>query len=178
MSQIDPTGLRDQLNRLLGYDFYSQKSQLRADDLLVRTKASQSLGQAAGMLREAAGHYRAHRVPPSTREHPFPPAEVMEPLKEADRLRQAIESAASLIRGLAAPNQDWVWERLRREADTLDLLMHFDWLLVTQADAVTSLVRQVTPETLPEAPWGAMEEALERLLATASDRQRQLTIAT
>lgn len=178
MSTIDRHALRDNLNRLLGYDCYSQKSQLRADDLLVRTKASQSLGQAAGMLREAAAQYRAHRVPASTREHPFPPAEVMAPLKEADRVRQAIESAASLIRGLPAPNQDGVWERLRREADTLDLLMQFDWLMVTQADTVTSLVRQVTADTLAEVPWGAMEAALEQLLATARDRQRQLTIAT
>jgi hypothetical protein len=45
-------------------------------------------------------------VPPSTGEQPFRPAEVMEPIRRAERLIRAIEDASAAVRGLPVLNQD------------------------------------------------------------------------
>ena len=40
-------------------------------------------------------------MPPSTREQPFPPAEVMEPIRRAERLIRAIDDVATAGQGPA-----------------------------------------------------------------------------
>ena len=176
MDAMDHT-VRDRLNRLLGYDFYSGKSQLRADDLLVRSQASQFLSAAADRLRDLAAEWRHRHVPPSTREHPFPPPEALAPMEEAGRRRRELEDASARIRGLSVPNQDWVWERLRQETDTLDLLLQFDWLLVTQSESVSKRVAVLSADQLDQVDWSAVDAALRAVLATAEDRQRHLAKA-
>jgi len=66
--------LGDRLRSLLASDVYSSKGRLRADDLLVRERVGRGLGEASARLRELISRWRADRVPPSTREQPFPPA--------------------------------------------------------------------------------------------------------
>jgi len=120
--------LGDQLRGLLASDVYSSKGRLRADDLLVRERVGRGLGEASARLRELISRWRADRVPPSTREQPFPPAEVMEPVRKGERLCRAIEDAATAVRGLPVLNADRVWDRVRGVG--LDELMQFDWALV------------------------------------------------
>jgi len=62
--------LSDRLRSLLASDVYSSKGRLRADDLLVRERVGRGLGEASTRLRELISRWRAHRVPPSTREQP------------------------------------------------------------------------------------------------------------
>ena len=90
--------IADQLRGLLGSDVYTSAGRLRADDLLVRERCGQSLADAGARLRQLSSAWRAERVPPSTREDPFPPAAVMEPLRRADRIGRAIDG-----RGTADP---------------------------------------------------------------------------
>jgi hypothetical protein len=78
--------LGDLLRSLLASDVYSSKGRLRADDLLVRERVGRGLGEASARLRELISRWRADRVPPCTREQPFPPAEVMEPIRQGERL--------------------------------------------------------------------------------------------
>src|ERR1700678_4841361 len=93
--------IADRLRGLLASDVYTAKGRLRADDLLIRERVGGSLGQASARLRDLASQWRADRVPPSTRENPFPSAEVMAPLRQADRLRKDLDHRATPVRGAA-----------------------------------------------------------------------------
>jgi len=55
-----------------GYNWYRLDNQMRADDLLVRSRASEHLESAAAQLRDLEGRYRRKYLPPPTREHPDP----------------------------------------------------------------------------------------------------------
>jgi hypothetical protein len=163
----------DRLRGLLASDVYSVKGRLRSDDLLVRERVGHDLGAAAARVRELAGRWRAERVPPSTREQPFPPAEVMEPLRRADRLVKAIEDAAASVRGLPLLSQDRVWDRARGIG--LDELLQFDWTLVGEAAAMADDLQRAS--ALDEVDVAAEEARLRKLREVMSDRQRYTEIA-
>ena len=165
--------IADRLRSLLGSDLYTEKGRLRADDLLVRERACQSLGDAAARLRELCGQWRAERVPPSTREQPFPPAPVMEPLRRADRHGRALEDTATEIRGLPLLAQDKVWARVR--AAGLDELLQFDWTLVGESDA---LARDMAQETaLDQVDVPGYESRVRKIRDIAGERQRFIEIS-
>jgi hypothetical protein len=128
--------LGDRLRSLVGSDIYSIKGRLRSDDMLVRERVGHGLGEADARLRELVSRWRADRVPPSTREQPFPPASVMEPVRNGERLCRAIEDCSSAVRGLPVLNADRVWDRVRGVG--LDELMQFDWALVGESDALAT----------------------------------------
>jgi hypothetical protein len=164
--------LADRLRGLLGSDVYSAKGRLRSDDLLVRERACHSLGDAAAQVKKLSSHWRAERVPPSTREQPFPPAEVMEPLRRADRLARAIEDAATDIRGLPLLSQDKVWDRVRSVG--LEELLQFDWTLVVEADAIADALTRAADLAALDAT--TMDEHLARLKSVIADRRRYIQI--
>jgi hypothetical protein len=165
--------IADQLRGLLGADVYTSAGRLRADDLLVRERCCQSLGEATARLRHLSSAWRAERVPPSTREDPFPPAAVMEPLRRADRIGRAIEDASTEIRGLPLLSQDKVWDRVRGLG--LAELLQFDWTLVGEAVALAeALGGAVDLAAVDEAVVG---ERLAKLRSVIADRRRYLQIA-
>ena len=122
--------------RVPATDVYTDKGKLRSDDLLVRERVGRELGTAAAAIRNLISAWRADRVPPSTREQPFPPAAVMEPIRRAERLVKSIEDVSAAVRGLPLLNQDKVWDRVRHVG--LDELMQFDWTLVGEADELAA----------------------------------------
>ena len=158
----------DKLRGLLASDIYSAKGRLRADDLLVRERVARSLAASTARLRDLASQWRADRVPPSTRENPFPPAEVMAPLRQADRLGRDIESVATAVRGLPLLPEDKVWDRVRRGG--LDELMQFDWALVGEADDLAALL-SATPD-LAAVDQAGVQQRLRRLTEVIADRRR------
>jgi hypothetical protein len=158
----------DKLRGLLASDVYTAKGRLRADDLLVRERVSRSLAEATARRRELASQWRADRLPPSTRENPFPPAEVMAPLRQADKLGRDIDSAATAVRGLPLLPEDKVWDRVRRGG--LDELMQFDWSLVGEADELATLLASV-PD-LAAIDQAAVQQRLRRLTEVVADRRR------
>jgi len=81
-----PDTLADRLRSLLASDVCTEKGRLRPDDQLVRERVVRGLGEATASIRQLIRRWRADEVPPSTREQPFPPAEVMEPIRKAERL--------------------------------------------------------------------------------------------
>jgi hypothetical protein len=165
--------LASRLRGLLASDVYTEKGRLRADDLLVRERVGHGLSAASAGIRQLISQWRADRVPPSTREQPFPPAEVMEPVRRAERLVRAIEDTSASVRGLPVLNQDKVWDRVRRTG--LDELMQFDWTLVGEADALAADVQQLL--ALDELDVPAQEGRLRRLREIMADRQRYIEIA-
>lgn len=163
----------DRLRGLLASDVYTVKGRLRSDDLLVRERVGHDLGAAAASVRELSSRWRAERVPPSTREQPFPPAAVMEPLRRADRLVKAIEDAAASVRGLPVLSQDRVWDRARGVG--LDELLQFDWTLVGEAAAMADDLQRAS--ALDEVDVSAEEARLRKLREVMADRQRYTEIA-
>jgi hypothetical protein len=158
----------DRLRGLLSSDVYTAKGRLRADDLLVRERVARSLGEASGRLRDLASQWRADRVPPSTRDNPFPPAEVMAPLRQADRLGQEIDGVSTAVRGLPLLPADKVWDRVRRLG--LDELLQFDWALVSEADALAAQLAAVAD--LGAVDQAAIAQRLRRLTEVIADRRR------
>jgi hypothetical protein len=161
--------LADRLRSLLGSDVYTQKGRLRSDDLLVRERACHSLSDAAAQVKQLSSRWRTERVPPSTREQPFPPAEVMEPLRRADRLGRAIEDVSTEIRGLPLLSQDKVWDRVRGGM-ALSELLQFDWALVAEAEAVTEVLSRAADLAGIDMP--SLDERLARLRVVIAERRR------
>jgi hypothetical protein len=164
--------LADRLRGLLASDVYTEKGRLRSDDLLVRQRVGRGLGEAVARIRDLISAWRAERVPPSTREQPFPPAEVMEPIRRAERLIRAIDETSAGVRGLPVLNEDRVWNRVRQMG--LDELLQFDWTLVGEADALSGDLGRVP--ALDEIEWPAVEARLRKIREVVSDRQRYLEI--
>jgi hypothetical protein len=156
----------------LGSDVYSEKGRLRADDLLVRERVRRGLGEAATRLRQLAGEWRADRVPPSTREQPFPPAEVMEPIRRAERLGRSIEDVSTAVSGLPLMSQDRVWDRVRQTG--LDELLQFDWTMVGESDALALAITQCG--ALDQLDIPAAQERISRLREVIADRRRYIEI--
>jgi hypothetical protein len=164
--------LADRMRGLLASDVYTEKGRLRADDLLVRERVGTALAAATARMRDLISAWRADRVPPSTREQPFPPAEVMEPIRRAERLVKAIDEATGRVRGLPLLNADRVWDRVRRVG--LDELMQFDWTLVGEADALATELNDVFG--LDEVNAAAVEGRLRKIREVVIDRQKYIEI--
>jgi hypothetical protein len=164
--------IADRLRGLLGSDVYSAKGRLRADDLLVRERVCRSLGEGTARLRELAADWRANRVPPSTRENPFPPAEAMAPLRQADRLGRDIDEMATAIRGLPLLPEDKVWDRVRRIG--LDELLQFDWTLVGEAESLAAGLAAVADLAAVDA--AALGEQLRRIKDVIADRRHYVEV--
>jgi hypothetical protein len=167
-----PDGVADRLRSLLASDVYTAKGRLRADDLLVRERVGRGLGEATARIRDLTSRWRADRVPPSTREQPFPPGEVMEPIRRAERLIRSIDDVSAAVRGLPVLNTDRVWDRVRRVG--LDELLQFDWTLVGESDALSRDLRSA--DVLDEIDVPAAEARLRSIRDVIADRRRYTEI--
>jgi hypothetical protein len=165
--------LANKMRGLLASDVYTAKGRLRSDDLLIRERVGSGLSSASARLRDLVSAWRADRVPPSTREQPFPPAEVMEPMRKIERLIRAVDECAVTVRGLPLLNADRVWDRVRRVG--LDELLQFDWTLVGEADG---LVQDLSAgSALDEVNVAACEARLRAIRTVITDRQRYIEIS-
>jgi hypothetical protein len=133
----------------------SETAANRSDDLLVRDRVRHWLGEATARLRQLISQWRADRLPPSTREQPFPPAEVMKPIRRAERLGRAIDDVSITGGGLPLISQD----RVRRVG--LDELLEFDWTMVGESDALAA--EMAACGVLDGIGIGADEERIKRL---------------
>jgi len=160
--------LADKLRNLLAADVYSERGRMRSDDLLIRQRVDHGLGAACERLRELAARWRTDRVPASTRENPFPPAEVMEPLRKADRLVRDLGDIAMVVRGLPLLNPDKTWNRVR--AVELTELVQFDWAMVCEADALAAEVCEAL--TLDMVKFPLVDARISRIRQVVGDRRR------
>ncbi len=165
--------LADRLRGLLATDLYTDKGRLRADDQLVRERVGRGLSEATASIRALISGWRSDRVPPSTRDQPFPPAEVMEPIKRAERLIRAIDDVATAVRGLPVLNSDRVWDRVRRAG--IEDLLQFDWTLVGESDVLAADLAAVAELDRLDVPGAEMRVGRIRDLIT--QRQHFIEIA-
>ena len=164
--------IADRLRSLLASDVYTTKGRLRADDLLIRERVAGSLGQASARLRDLAARWRTDRVPPSTRDNPFPTAEAMAPLRQADRLGREIDAVSTSVRGLPLLPEDRVWDRVRRAG--LDELLQFDWGLISEADELAALLAGASD--LAAVNDAGARQRLRRLTEIIADRRKYVEV--
>jgi hypothetical protein len=172
--------LLQQLDLLLtgyGYNFYNAKNAMRADDLLVRQKAAEALGRAAGDLSALQADYQRRYVPPSTREQPFPPAECLERLREIGQAREHMLTLAGDIRGMPVPAQDRTWWRFRSEHALLASLLAYDRALVGQSEELARRVQALTANAWHGGELaGVLMAQIEQLATVVRERRRLLQV--
>ncbi len=141
------------LGHILGLDpvrLFDSASQVRDHDLLVRAQAAGRLSQSATLLRDLAARYRQERIPPSTREQPFPPAEKMAALRGLEERTAALQDLAAQVRSAQLPPQDVVWERLRSASLQYDLMLEADLALLEPCQICAEAARSLTPRQAEE----------------------------
>lgn len=145
-----------------GYNWYRLDNQMRADDLLVRSRVSEHLGGAVAHLRDLEGRYRRKFLPPPTREHPDPDPVHVAAARQFRAIEDRIGDIDTRVRGAAVPTNDRVWQRHRDELDTLAKLGNCDVTMLGGAKQLADFVA-----TLPaDAPIdAASEQQIDALLA-------------
>ena len=168
-----PDSLADRLRGLLATELYTGKGRLRSDDQLVRQRVARGLGEGAASIRELIARWRADRVPPPTREQPFPPAEVMEPIRRAERLLRQLDETAAMVKALPVLNPDRVWDRVRQVG--LEDLLQFDWTMVGESDVLARDLARIG--ALDELEVPVYEARVRTIRDLAGERQRFIEIA-
>jgi hypothetical protein len=156
-----------------GYNFYRLENQLRADDQLIRGKASWLLGQAAAAVEMAESAWRRSRLPPPTRAAPYPDPVAVAGAQGLERLGHAITAAAAQIRSQPVPENDRMTQRYRKEAPTLEALGVCDQDLVGRCEVLRSLVEGQDGDTLLAA-MANLDEGLASIRAALQERARIL----
>ena len=176
----DKNWLAQQLDLLLtgyGYNLYNDLNRARADDLLVRQRASSLLGEAVTHLTRLATEYTTQVLPPSTRDHPYPSPEEMKPLRQIQGLRDTTSTLAARIRGLSVPTQDRTWAKFRTEATTLHYLLSSDYQLITGAEAVLNAVRDLAIADWSTAQGEAIHAGVQALEQLTRERDQFMKAA-
>ena len=160
-----------------GYNFYRAENQLRADDLLIRSKVCGILSEARAVLAHLEREYRRLWLPPPTRDAPFPDRARFEQARLLERCGVAIERIATAIQSAPTPANDFVWLRHRGERGMLEVLQGIDARLVDEAVAFHD--RIVVLDLAPVSEPGFEAEVLEwlkPLRATIQERNERLTL--
>jgi hypothetical protein len=123
-----------------GYNFYRLENQLRADSLMVRSKASYLLGLCRGILEIQQSDYRRKYFKPPTREHPLPSEAAMEGVETLQDLSRETGRLEGVIRAAPVPENDRMTQRYRQEAETLVRLREIDCRLVGQIEVLRQMI--------------------------------------
>jgi hypothetical protein len=177
-SQPSNNPLVQQLQLLLtgyGYNFYSKTNQARADDLLVRERASYYLSQAVALLSQLRSDYHLRFIPPLTRANPDPPQEAMAQIRALEAAQQALANVESGIRGMSVPTQDRIWWRFRQEQPLLMQLLNFDLQLVRNSEQIYQYVSQMTPEDWNNQS-SSLRQMTQQLAHLAKEREHFLLL--
>jgi hypothetical protein len=159
-----------------GYNFYNNTNQARADDMLVRERASYFLSQAVSMLTQLRSDYAMRFIPPLTRANPDPPQEVMAQIREIDSVQQALSSLESHIRGMSVPTQDRIWWRFRQEQALLMQLLNFDLTLVRSSEQIYQYVSQLIPDLWNSQGSSTLRQMTQQLTRLGQERERFLLL--
>jgi len=126
-----------------GYNFYRRENQLRADDLLIRGKLSELLGECRAHLAALEAAFRREHLPPPSREHPFPDAAAVAQAQALQRAQRDIEGLETAVRTAAVPEMDRIHQRHRNEADTLQALVAIDGAMVQAVLALRGAITAI-----------------------------------
>ena len=151
-----------------GYNHYDDRNRMRADDLLVRQRASGALAEGARALAASEVEYRRRFIPAAARDNPYPPADALESLRALGRLRARLDDLAAQIVGMPVPAQDKTWWRFRDEHTLLARLLDFDYQLLLQTSTIGEAARTLTADQwqtgTAQAPFETLLGPLETLI--------------
>ena len=161
-----------------GYNFYRRENQLRADDLLIRSKLSELLGESRAHMASLEAVYRREHLPPPTREQPFPDSVAVAEAQALQRVQREIEGLETAIRTASVPEMDRVHQRHRNEGDVLEKLVVVDSSMVEAALALRDAILRIHDATTASAEvaevlntsdiralWNRRQEVLSALAA-------------
>lgn len=156
-----------------GYNFYKRENQLRADDQLVRAKATWLLGLSAKSVETAESEYRREMLPVPTRMKPFPDSTAVGNAQRLERLHRSFLSLEARLQSLPVPENDRMTQRFREEAATLQVLVATDELLIGQCDILRSMITGQPGSWLLEN-MSSIDLGLEAVNATLAQREEAL----
>lgn len=173
---VDNAGLTHQvLSNLFygwGYNFYRDENKVRADDLIIRNKASERLGTAKDHLSALERAYRRKALPPPTREKPTPDPEAIALAKELVFAQQALEVR---VRTAAVPERDLITQRHRNELATLTVLAAADEAVVRTAWELCDTLEAITDPVVAADTWQTVL-ARSGLANALKDREERLSM--
>lgn len=156
-----------------GYNFYRDENQLRSDDQRIRRMVSELLQRARKALSEAESRYRRDKFPPPSREEPFPPAALQANARRLEALAMDVSALDGQIAHLPVPENDFMTQRFRNEAENLRRLSEKDVELVGKAQALAQIVEeQSLDEIIGQAD--RIEAAIRTIKAALLERQTLL----
>jgi hypothetical protein len=160
-----------------GYNWYRWDNQMRADDLLVRSRASEHLERAAARLRDLEGHYRQKYLTPPTREHPDPDPQHLAVAQHFRDVADRILDIDTRLRGAAVPPNDKIWVRQRGELETLQRLGKCDVVLVGGAKELAGLVAKLPSDVgIDPVIEQEIDQHLDQLTGTLTRRGEILAV--
>ena len=160
-----------------GYNWYRWDNQMRADDLLVRSRASEHLENAVARLRDLEGRYRRKYLPPPTREHPDPDPQHLAAAQHYRAVADRILEIDTRLRGAPVPPDDKIWLRQRGELETLQRLGNCDVVLVARAKELVETAAGLPADVcIDPAIEQEIDKHLGRLAETLTRRDEILAV--
>ena len=160
-----------------GYNWYRLDNQMRADDLLVRSRASEHLESAAARLRDLEGRYWRKYLQPPTREHPDREPQHLAAARQFRAIAERILEIDTKLRGAPVPPDDKIWLRQRGELDTLQRLGKCDVVLVADAKELVEVVAGLPADVgIDPANEQQIDQQLGRLTAALTRRGEILAV--
>jgi len=154
-----------------GYNWYRLDNQMRADDLIVRSRASDTLAGAVAHLRDLEGRYRRKFLPPPTREHPDPDPVHLAAARQFRAVEERIGDIDTRVRGAVVPTNDKVWQRHRDEVDTLARLGSCDVLLVGATKELADTIAILPADSaIDPATEQQIDDHIARIVAVLAQR--------
>jgi hypothetical protein len=135
-----------------GYNWYRLDNRMRADDVLVRSRASDHLAKAVARLRDLEARYRRTYLPPPTREKPDPEPQHLAAARQFRAIEEQISEIDTRLRGGAVPPDDKIWLRHRNEIDTLQKLGECDAILAAGAKGLGDYVADLPEDAVIDPP--------------------------
>lgn len=123
-----------------GYNFYRKENQLRADDLMIRARVCQILGDTRALVETEEAAFRRTFLPPPSRERPRPDPEALRGAQVLEGIGSALGAVEGHIRSLPVPESDLMTQRFRREKDTLARLTEADEAMTGHAEFLRALL--------------------------------------
>jgi hypothetical protein len=160
-----------------GYNWYRLDNQMRADDLLVRSRASEHLESAAAQLRDLERRYRRKYLPLPTREHPDADPHHLATAQHFRAVADRIREIDTRLRGAAVPPDDKIWLRQRGELETLQRLGKCDVVLVAGARELVGVIADLPADVgIDPAIEQQIDQHLDQLAAALSRRGEILAV--
>lgn len=172
-------GLERELGALLGsvnFSGYSDRARLRADDLAVRTFASQSVLDARKRVLTLIERWSAENIAEPTREHPFPPEETSKKLRSMHGFEARLAEIEGSIRSAEMPDLDHVWNQRTDGVRMLETLLSIDRALVRATQTLAASAASVAAEELASLATAVSD--LEGAIAQRRSLVRSINIAT